>query len=283
MEVIMSDMAGAEAESALDRAERVYSSAADHFTRPALAFWDVYGAETVRRTGMGAGDHVLDLCCGAGASVLPAARAVGETGSVTGVDITAPLLAQARERVEAAGLGNVELVRADATATGFDDASFDAVVCVFGVFFVDDMPAFVAEMWRMVRPGGALAVTTWGPGVWEPASSVFWRGVRDLRPELYRSFNPWDEITTTDALVALLAAGGVDGAVAEAITGSQSLECPEDFWDVVLGSGYRGTVDALDDDERESLRAAVVEGTRREQIADIRTDVVIAVATKPLT
>lgn len=48
-------------ESALDRAERVYSAAADHFTRPALAFWDVYGAETVRRAGIGAGDRVLDL------------------------------------------------------------------------------------------------------------------------------------------------------------------------------------------------------------------------------
>ncbi len=288
-------MPGAD-ESALDRAERVYSAAADHFTRPALAFWDVYGAETVRRAGIGSGDRVLDLCCGAGASVLPAARAVGPDGSVTGVDITGPLLARARERVDAAGLGNVglgnvglgnvelgnvELVRADATATGFDDGSFDAVVCVFGVFFVDDMPGFVREMWRMVRPGGTLAVTTWGPGVWEPASTVFWQGVRDLRPELYRSFNPWDEITTSDALVALLARGGVDGPSAEALSGSQALDRPEDFWDVVLGSGYRGTVDLMDDDQQAALRAAVVDGVRRDQISEIRTDVVIGTATKP--
>lgn len=274
-------MAGSD-ESALDRAERVYSAAADHFTEPALAFWDVYGAETVRRAGIGAGDRVLDLCCGAGASVLPAARAVGPDGEVTGVDITAPLLARARERLEAAGLSNVDLVRADATATGFADSSYDAVVCVFGVFFVDDMPGFVREMWRMVRPGGTLAVTTWGPGVWEPASGVFWQGVRDLKPELYRSFNPWDEITTAESLVALLASGGVVDPTAEAISGSQALTRPEDFWDVVLGSGYRGTVDALDDAQREALQAAVVDGVRREQIADIRTDVVIGVATKPL-
>jgi len=268
-------------ESALQRAERVYSAAADHFTRPALAFWDVYGAETVRRAGIGAGDRVLDLCCGAGASVLPAARAVGAEGSVTGVDITAPLLDQARARMESAGLPNVELIRADATATGLDDASFDAVLCVFGVFFVDDMPGFVREMWRMVRPGGRLAVTTWGPGVWDPASSVFWEAVRQVRPDLHRSFNPWDEITTPDALVDLLAAGGVVQPTAEAITGSQVLESSADFWDVVLGSGYRGTVDALDEDGRGALKAAVIDGVRRDGISEIRTDVVIGVATKP--
>ncbi len=215
--------------------------------------------------------------------MLPASRAVGPDGSVVGVDITAALLAQARERLDVAGSTNVELVRADATATGFDDASFDAVVCVFGVFFVDDMPAFVSEMWRMVRPGGRLAITTWGPGVWEPASGVFWKGVRDIRPELYRSFNPWDEITTPEALSALLAAGGVEGGETVAIEGVHPLGSPADFWDVVLGSGYRGTVDALDDAERSALEATVVDDVRRAGITEIRTDVVIAVASKPVS
>jgi SAM-dependent methyltransferase len=279
MGVIMADMS-ADEESPLDRAERVYAAASDHFTRPSLAFWDRWGEETVRRAGVAEGDRVLDLCCGAGASVVPAARAAGPSGRVVGVDITAPLLALARDRAAREGLDNVELVRADATDTGFDDGSFDDVVCVFGVFFVADMPAFVAEMWRMVREGGRLAVTTWGPGWLEPASSVFWERVQAVRPDLHRAFNPWDEITSPDALAALLADGGVPRAEVVAVEGRQRLSRPDDFWDVVLGSGLRATTDALDDAEHEAVRSAVLDDVRRRDVTEIRTDAVLATAKK---
>jgi ubiquinone/menaquinone biosynthesis C-methylase UbiE len=273
-------MSGSE-ESALGRAERVYSAAADHFTRPALSFWDRHGAETVRRAGIHAGDRVLDLCCGAGASVLPAARAVGATGSVVGVDIADPLLSLARQRLDVDGLTNTELIRTDATTTGFDDGSFDAVVCVFGVFFVDDMPGFVREMWRMVRPGGRLAVTTWGPGWLEPASGIFWECVRQVRPELHKAFNPWDEITAPDALTALLAEGGVTEAEAVPVAGRQRLDRPEDSWEMVLGSGLRATVDALGEAEGEAVRAAVLKGVRRTHVTEVGIDAIYARATRP--
>jgi ubiquinone/menaquinone biosynthesis C-methylase UbiE len=143
-----------------ERAARTYSAAADHFHHPALGFWDHYGAATVARLPLAPGDRVLDLCCGTGASAIPAARAVGPAGQVIGADVTEPPLAQARQR--AAGLPQAEFRLGDATRTGLPAASFDAVVCVFGVFFVPGVPGFVAEMWRLVRPGGILAITTWG-------------------------------------------------------------------------------------------------------------------------
>jgi ubiquinone/menaquinone biosynthesis C-methylase UbiE len=279
---IMADV-GAREESPLLRAERVYAAAADHFTRPALGFWDACGAETVRRAGVGAGESVLDLCCGAGASVVPAAHAVGPSGRVVGVDIADPLLALARDRVVREGLANTDLQRVDATATGFGDASFDCVVCVFGVFFVADMPAFVSEMWRMVSPGGRLAITTWGPGWLEPAGSIFWEHVRQVRPELHKAFNPWDEITSPAALTGLLAAGGVTGADAVPVAGRQRLDRPEDFWEIVLGSGLRATVDALDDAERAAVRSAVLDARGRADVAEVGTDSVIAIAAKPST
>ena len=75
------------------------------------------------------------------------------------------------------GLANIEFRSGDATRTGLPDGSFDAVVCVFGVFFAADMTAFLREIWRLVRPGGVVAVTTWDPGLFEPANSHFWRCV----------------------------------------------------------------------------------------------------------
>jgi ubiquinone/menaquinone biosynthesis C-methylase UbiE len=275
------------------RAARAYGAAADHYDRAPLGFWDKFGAATVSRLGLKAGDRVLDLCCGAGASALPAARAVGGGGRVTGVDVAEPLLALARTRAAAEGLANVEFRCADAGRTGLPAAGFDAVVCVFGVFFAPDMAAFTTEMWRLVRPGGVLALTVWGPGLFEPANTVFWESVRDVEPALFKAFNPWDEITTPEALTALFARAGVAataataatgaaGAAAEPEAGEQRLREPGDFWDVVLGSGYRATVDALSADKRASLRDRVLSELRARKVTAIRTDVIYGTARRPV-
>jgi hypothetical protein len=151
------------------------------------------------------------------------------------------------------------------------------------VFFAQDMPGFVAEMWRMVRPGGTLAITTWGPGWCEPASTVFWDSVRDAKPSLYRAFNPWDEITTPDALSRLFARGGVETATAQPAAGEHNLDRPEDFWDIVLGSGYRGTIDALRPEQSKAVRDQVLGILSSRAIRTLRTDVVFGTATKPPT
>jgi ubiquinone/menaquinone biosynthesis C-methylase UbiE len=70
------------------------------------------------------------------------------------------LLDLASQRAAAMGLGNVSFELPDATASGCASESFDAVVCVFGVIFTADLPGFVAHMWRLVRPGGTLAIAT---------------------------------------------------------------------------------------------------------------------------
>jgi ubiquinone/menaquinone biosynthesis C-methylase UbiE len=263
------------------RAARTYAAAADHYLRPALGFWNRWGVATVARLPLSLGDAVLDVCCGAGASALPAARAVGPTGSVLGVDLAEPLLLLAQQQAAKLGLRNVSFRACDATAAGLESGSFGAVVCVFGVFFAADMPAFVGEMWRLVRPGGTLAITTWGPDWCEPASSVFWASVQELEPTLFRAFNPWDEITTGPALADLLARGGISGATIEATAGQHhELELADDFWDIVLGSGLRATVDALSEEQGKWLRARVLGELRSRGVTRLRNDVVFSSAVK---
>ena len=137
------------------KAATTYNAAADRFDDGPLAFWDRYGRGTIERLRLKPGSVVLDVGCGSGASAIPAARAVGKHGRVTGVDLAERLLALAQAKAEAEKLTNTEFRHADMTALGYPDESFDAVICVFAIFFVPDMVKQVQELWRMVRPGGS--------------------------------------------------------------------------------------------------------------------------------
>jgi hypothetical protein len=136
-------------------------------------------------------------------------------------------------------------------------------------------------MWRLVRPGGCLAVTTWGPDWCEPGAGIFWDAVRELEPSLFRTFNPWDTITTSRTLGELLASGGIVDPDLSATDGKQhQLREPEDFWEIVLGSGFRGTVDALTAPQRRELRERVVGELRARGVTAVGNDVVFATAVK---
>ena len=131
---------------------------------------------------------------------------------------------------------------------------------------------------RLVGPGGVLAVTTWGPGLFEPANSEFWRCVGEAEPALFKAFNPWDEITTPAALAGLFSRAGVPRPAVAAEEGRHHLDHPDSFWDVVLGSGYRATVDALTPEQREQVRERLLGGLRSRAVSSLRTDVVFGTA-----
>jgi SAM-dependent methyltransferase len=109
------------------------------------------------------GERVLDIGCGAGQLTLQAAERVGPDGSVLGVDVAAGLLAVARRRATEAGLGQVDLLQADAQDHAFPAVSHDVVLSRFGVmFFADPVSAF-ANLQATTRPGGRLAFVAWQP------------------------------------------------------------------------------------------------------------------------
>ena len=262
-------------------AQDTYNAAAEFFDEPALEFWDRFGRATVDRLELRPGATVLDACAGSGASALPAAESVGPSGKVVAVDLAGNLLSLARAKADRHGLTNLETRHGDIEALDYAPGSFDAVIIVFGVFFLPDMAAGTAALWRLVAPGGQLAVTTWGPGVFEPANSEFWDAVDEVRPDLTRAYNPWDSLTDPDAVGALLAGAGAGQARVEAVAGSHPLRSPEDFWTIVQGSGYRATHDAMSVDERDAVRAKCLAAIARRRVTTIETNVVYAQATKP--
>jgi ubiquinone/menaquinone biosynthesis C-methylase UbiE len=257
---------------------QAYDAAADLYDSPELGFWARHGAATVARLEPAPGMRVLDVCCGTGASALPAARAVGPGGEVVGVDLSEPMVELARAKAKDAGLRNLTFVRGDALEFR-DEAGFDAVVCAFGIYLMPDMTAAMRQLWSLVRPGGRLAITTWAESCLEPGATAFWEAIHEVRPDLYRSFSPWDLIARIEAVLELYEGAGIAAPRAERATDAQPLGHPTDWWTIVMGSGFRGTVEALEPDEAALVRTsclAALEGTRQ-----VNTSAIYARAPKP--
>jgi len=264
------------------RVAAIYNAAADAYDDPANHFWARYGRRSVERLGLPAGARVLDVCCGSGASAIPAGQAVGPGGFLLGVDLAERLLELARRKAGELKLRHVEFRTGDLLDLRLPENHFDAVICVFGIFFVSDMPAAVRSLWRVLRPGGRLAITTWGPRFFEPATTAFWDSIRAVRPDLYKGFNPWDKISDPPSLRALLCEGGVMEADVVAEAGEHPIASPEAWWSAVMGSGYRGTVEQLSAAHCDMVRAANLEFMRRSGLRAVESNVVYAIARKPL-
>jgi SAM-dependent methyltransferase len=260
------------------RAAAAYNAAADCYDDPPLAFWDRFGRRTVERLSLRRGAHVLDLCCGSGASALVAAERVGPSGRVLGLDVADRLLAVAGSKAGARGLEHARFEHGDLTSVDDRVGSFDAVVCVFGIFFVPDMVAALRRLWERVGPEGVLAVTTWGPRLFEPGNSAFWDAVRAEAPGLYKGFNPWERIESPAGLRALFDDAGIGAVEIEAEAGSQPITSPADWWTIVLGSGYRGTVEQLPPEARERVRLASIGRMEADAVRAVETNVLYAVA-----
>ena len=268
-------------EEAKKKAANTYNAAADFYDHPANTFWERYGRRTVERLRLSHEDRILDVCCGSGASAIPAAEIVNPGGSVLGVDLAGNLLELARSKAKQRGLHNIEFQSGDMTQLPFEEGSFDVVVCVFGIFFAPDIEAALRELKRVLRGGGRLAITTWGPRFFEPASTAFWNSVRSVRPDLYKSFNPWDRISDVDAVRSLLVAVGLTGIEIVAESDSQPMNSPDDWWPMVMGSGYRGTVEQLDFSQRERVRLENLDFICGNSLRSLEANVVYATAVKP--
>ncbi|HJZ81784.1 MAG TPA: class I SAM-dependent methyltransferase [Pyrinomonadaceae bacterium] len=115
--------------------------------------------EFIARRNLKPGEQVLDVACGTGNLAIPAARA---GAVVTGVDIATNLLEQGRARAEAEGL-KIQFDEGDAENLPYPDASFDVVVTMFGAMFAPRPDLVAAELTRVCRPGGRIAMANWTP------------------------------------------------------------------------------------------------------------------------
>jgi ubiquinone/menaquinone biosynthesis C-methylase UbiE len=148
-----------------------------------------------RRLGVAPGSRLLDVGCGAGQLALIAAR---NGAKVTGCDISTNWLEKARERAAAEGL-SVNFEEGDAEELPYADGQFDAVVSLIGAMFAPRPELVAAELKRVCRPGGMIAMANWTPGGF--VGQMFKTIARHIAPSGMPSPVRWgDEGTVRDRL-----------------------------------------------------------------------------------
>jgi ubiquinone/menaquinone biosynthesis C-methylase UbiE len=262
------------------KVETPWNAAADSYTNPALSFGDYFGLRIIERLALRPGAQVLDVCCGAGAVAIPAAAAVGRRGRVVGVDIADRLLNEGKRRAAEAHLENITWRIGDLAELPFCPASFDAVVCAFGIYYASDMRATTRRLWALVRPGGKLLIATWAERLFEPANAAFWNALKKVQPSLFCPANPWDSIAGSEAFADMLLTAGIPGGSVSEEPYEHPLLRPEDWWTIMQGSHYRAVIDALTPPARERVAALTLRPLMEERIEWINASALFALARK---
>lgn len=137
------------------------------FTRTAptyerIRYFPIFGQWLVETAQIPEGASVLDVACGRGAVLFPAAEQVGARGQVVGIDLADGMAQETDLEIQRRGLKQAEARQMDAEQLSFPDACFDFVLCGFSLQFFPHLEQALSEFRRVLKSDGKLVVTTWG-------------------------------------------------------------------------------------------------------------------------
>ncbi|EME18917.1 class I SAM-dependent methyltransferase [Rhodococcus triatomae] len=266
---------------------RVFDAGAREFDRLTPTLWGPAGQALAFQLRLRPGDTVLDVCCGAGASAIPAAAAVGPTGLVHAVDVADELLELGRVAASDRALRNVDFVRADATRweppSNVPRGRYDVLSCSYGIFFLPHPNMATARLLRLLRPVSRVGVTVWRRGALDDVTGAYFDAVARHVPDAARPIGPsaLADFDTPDALRAWLSRFGAASVEVNELSNLIPLS-PEFAWDLVLGSALRGPLLSLAPEVVEAVRLEYLSllTERDVEVADAGTLVATAVVVR---
>ncbi|MEV8504797.1 methyltransferase domain-containing protein [Actinoplanes sp. NPDC051475] len=239
-----------------DRAAPTYGTDLDFFTE--------VGAQLVHHASPRPGETVLDIGCGRGAALFPAAERVGPSGRAIGIDIAPVMVRLAAEEAQRRGLDMVEVRVGDAEAPDVDPSSADLVIGSMMAFLLQDIPGAFRHYARILRPGGRLALSTFVAN-----DRLRWTPVQEALVSFMPVAPPADPIQHleprrwSDWLIGQLEeAGYADVEYAERRY-DNVFATPEHWWGWMGSMAARAAVEAIPADRHDEAKRAVFEAVDR--------------------
>jgi SAM-dependent methyltransferase len=238
------------------------STAAENYQRdfvPLIA--TPVSRELLRAADLRPRERVLDVACGTGVISRQAAERVGPTGTVTGIDIAPDMIEVARAVGAPDGVA-IDYRIADAAALPLADASVDAVLCQLGLMFMEDRPAAIAEMRRVLAPSGRVAISTAGDiqPVWDLMERAL---VEHISPDLGGFIRAVFSLHEPAVVATLLRDAGLCDVSATVSTTTLRLPPPAEFlWTYIRLSPMAAVVEQAPKDAKSALERQFVDGVQ---------------------
>ncbi len=226
-------------------------------------------------------EQVLDVATGTGHAALALAGRLPK-GGVTGVDFSPGMLEQARRKAASLSMRNIEFLERDMQDLGFPDGRFDAAMCSFGIFFVNDMDSQLAHIASVVRPGGQVAVSGFQENYFHPLKDLMVTRLSGygVKPPL----PTWKRIATEAGCREFFTKAGLRNVRVERANVGYFLDNAEAWWDVIWNAGFRRLVAQLPQQDQERFRRDHLEEVAALATPDgiwLDVGVLFAVGTRP--
>lgn len=257
-----------DADEVKNQVAAVFSNVAPDYDGSGVDFFGQFARTLVQRLDPDPAWHILDVGAGRGAVVLALVAHLGPGARITAVDLAPGMVELLRADLAAEGLDGIAVRVADVERLDLPDASIDAVTASMVLFFLPDVAAGLAELRRVLRPGGALAFSVFGasdPG-WLPVYEAFLPYLPAARREdLSRPRHP--ALLSAPAITATLQDAGFHSVGCEQTTHDIRFASIEQWHTWSWSVGLRGSWLSIPADRREAARGAILDEVRRLQDA----------------
>lgn len=267
-----------------------YSREAENFDEFGHGLSEKSDRRLVELVGSSPGQVCLDIATGTGNMAIALATRVGADGKVVGIDLAQGMLDFAQRKARARRLKNIEFKNMDAQHLEFDDETFDVLTCGLAIFYFPDIPGTLADMYRVLKPGGVIGLTTADPETaFSPLSEPYMKRLRETTEALDVHPPEYPEASTLtrkkSGLEQLLKETGFKEVKVREESVPVHFTTIEDWWKYGRGSTWGDlALDEMPEEKRHEFKKAHLDEVKKffsDDGVKTATPVLFAIGRKP--
>jgi ubiquinone/menaquinone biosynthesis C-methylase UbiE len=232
--------------------KEIFNTVSEGYDNNVLRFFPISAEHFTSLLDLRGNEHVLDVAAGTGHASLALSKHLPQ-GRVTAIDLSRGMLKIARKKASSMNVKNIDFMEMDMQILNFPEGQFDAAVCAFGIFFVEDMKTQLENISQMVKNRGKVAICSFHENYFQP--------LRDLMVNRLNNYNnaqqplqTWKQIANESGCKDLFKKAGIKDVHVEKKNVGYFLKNEYEWWDVIWNAGFRRMISQLKPDDLVQFR-----------------------------